>query len=49
MSELVNEEATHDAVLSRLEASEWAHSACHAATDPVDPGTTSLDLVNESI
>ncbi|MFL6120831.1 CHAT domain-containing protein [Actinophytocola sp.] len=41
-SELVNEDATHDAVLSRLAASEWAHFACHAASDPVDPGESRL-------
>lgn len=40
--ELVNKDATHDAVLSRLAASEWAHFACHAASDPVDPGESRL-------
>jgi hypothetical protein len=42
VSELVNEDATHDAVLSELETSEWAHFACHAASDPVDPGESRL-------
>jgi hypothetical protein len=41
-SELVDEDATHDAVLSRLATSEWAHFACHAASDPVDPGESRL-------
>jgi hypothetical protein len=39
---LVNEDATHDAVLSRLATSEWAHFACHAASDPADPGESRL-------
>lgn len=42
VSELVNENATHDMVLSRLATSEWAHFACHAASDPVDPGESRL-------
>lgn len=39
---LINEDATHDAVLSRLATSEWTHFACHAASDPVDPGESRL-------
>lgn len=39
---LVNENATHDAVLSRLATCEWAHFACHAASDQVDPGESCL-------
>ncbi|MFI5590002.1 CHAT domain-containing protein [Amycolatopsis sp. NPDC051758] len=39
---LVNEDATHDAILSRLATREWAHFACHAAGDPADPGESRL-------
>jgi hypothetical protein len=39
---LVNEDATHDAVLARLATSEWAHFACHAAGDPDDSGESHL-------
>ncbi|WP_436756754.1 CHAT domain-containing protein [Streptosporangium sp. V21-05] len=41
---LVGRDATHDAVLSRLRAAAWAHFACHAATDPVDPSGSHLLL-----
>ncbi|MEU6409769.1 CHAT domain-containing protein [Microbispora sp. NPDC046933] len=41
---LVGEEATHDAVVSRLAASDWVHFACHAANDPADPSGSLLLL-----
>ncbi|MBO4273127.1 CHAT domain-containing protein [Microbispora triticiradicis] len=44
MDGLVGEEATHDAVVSRLAASDWVHFACHAVTDPADPSGSRLLL-----
>lgn len=37
MEGLVGEEATRQAVLSRLGTHPWAHFACHAGSDPDDP------------
>ncbi|MFF8032712.1 CHAT domain-containing protein [Streptomyces sp. NPDC016626] len=37
MEGLTGEEATRDAVLSRLAVHPWVHFACHAGTDPDDP------------
>lgn len=34
---LIDEDATRQAVLSRLAAHPWAHFACHAGADPDDP------------
>lgn len=42
MEGLVGQEATRDAVLSRLAAHPWAHFACHAGTDPDDPYRSQL-------
>ncbi|MGW1779341.1 CHAT domain-containing protein [Streptomyces sp. NPDC002143] len=39
---LVGEEATREAVLSRLAAHPWAHFACHAGVDPDDPHRSHL-------
>ncbi|MEU3612879.1 CHAT domain-containing protein [Streptomyces sp. NPDC006872] len=39
---LVGEEATRQAVLSRLAAHPWAHFACHAGVDPDDPHRSHL-------
>ncbi|MEU0519994.1 CHAT domain-containing protein [Streptosporangium sp. NPDC006007] len=39
---LIGEDATHDAVLSRLPAGTWAHFACHAVGDLTDPSNSHL-------
>lgn len=41
---LADREATRDAVMARLGASDWAHFACHAATDPIHPSDSRLVL-----
>jgi tetratricopeptide (TPR) repeat protein len=45
---LVGPAATHDAVLSRLPSSPWAHFACHAMSDPDDPSNSQL-LVHDHL
>lgn len=39
---LVGEDATREAVLSRLATHPWAHFACHAGADPTDPSRSHL-------
>ncbi|WP_328676310.1 CHAT domain-containing protein [Streptomyces sp. NBC_00343] len=41
---LLDTAATREAVIRRLPDSTWAHFACHAATDPLDPSAGHLVL-----
>ena len=46
--ELIGPGATRDEVLSRLPSSPWAHFACHAQSNPIDP-SKSLLLVHDHV
>ena len=39
---LTGQDATHDAVISGLDGSRWAHLACHGRTDRADPSASRL-------
>jgi CHAT domain len=46
VTELIEDEATHDAVLAALPVARWAHFACHAASDLTNPSASCLLLAD---